>query len=146
LEQPTSGQRPNWVEDPQKADIVNILDVIFTCKEDSRWGRLPANSVPGPDGVTFHTRKTLDPRGKLLTIIYNIYIYWKREEVPDSWKVSTTILAYKNRGDRLDLTNWRPICLQNTIYKIYVATVAKRIATWAMTTNTIISAQKVFAL
>ena len=64
--------------------------------------------------------------------------------MPDSWKVSTIVLAYKNKGDKSDLANWRPICLQNTVYKIYAATIAKRIATWAIITNTINSAQKDF--
>ena len=67
--------------------------------------------------------------------------------MPDSWKVSTKVLTYKNKVDKVDksdLANWRPIYLQNTVYKIYVATIAKRIATWAITTNTINSAQKGF--
>ena len=64
--------------------------------------------------------------------------------MPDSWKVSTKVLTYKNKVEKSDLANWRPIYLQNTVYKIYAATIAKRIVTWAITTNTINSAQKGF--
>jgi len=54
------------------------------------------------------------------------------------------MLAYKNRGEESDLGNWRPICLQNTLYKIYAATIARRIADWALEENVINTAQKGF--
>ena len=85
--------------------------------------------------------KTLDPRGELLTIIYSVCR--NREQIPDSWKISITVLACeKNKGYRLNLANWRPICLQNPVYKLYVGTIAKRIATWAINMNTINNAQE----
>ena len=57
--------------------------------------------------------------------------------------MSTTVLAYKNKGDEKELRNWQLICLQNTIYKIYAATIA-RIANWAMDEKVINTAQKGF--
>jgi len=42
------------------------------------------------------------------------------------------------------LGNWRPICLQNTLYKIYAATIARRIADWALEEDVIHTAQKGF--
>jgi len=44
-----------------------------------------------------------------------------------SWKKSVKVLAYKNRGDKQDLSSWRPICLQNTIYKLYAACIAREL-------------------
>lgn len=52
-------------------------------------------------------------------------------------------MAYKSQGDEKDLKNWRPICLQNTIYKIHAATIT-RIATWAIDGEVINTAQKGF--
>ena len=103
---------------------------------------LPAYSTPGPDGTTYAHWKRLDPEGKLLTTVMNICREAAR--VPPSWKTSTTVLAYKNKGDEKDLKNWRPICLQNMIYKIYAATIAKRIASWAIDGDVINTTQKGF--
>ena len=42
------------------------------------------------------------------------------------------MLAYKSRGEKEDFSSWRPICLQNTLYKVYAACISKWVATWAM--------------
>ena len=77
-----------------------------------------------------------------MSVILNICR--KVARIPPSWKTSTTVLAYKNKGDEKDLKNWRPICLQNTIYKIYAVTFARRIVTWATEEEVINTAQKGF--
>ena len=134
--------KPTWIQDPDR-EATGVLDSPLTVEEVRRQlRRLPAFSAPGPDGVTYAQWKRLDSEGKLLTIIMNVCR--KVARVPPSWKTSTTVLAYKNKGDEKDLKNWRPICLQNTIYKIYAATIARRIATWAMDGDVINSAQKGF--
>ena len=92
--------------------------------------------------MTYANWKRLDLAAELLSVILNICR--KVTRLPPSWKTSTTVLAYKNKGDEKDLKNWRPICLQNTIYKIYAATVAKRIANWAIEEEVINMAQKGF--
>jgi len=66
--------------------------------------RLPARSALGPDGVTYGHWKRLDPEDKLITIICNICR--RAARIPPSWKTSTTVLAYKNKGDEADLGNW----------------------------------------
>ena len=134
--------RPAWIDDPER-EKTDVLDTPFAMEEVRRQlRRLPANSAPGPDGTTYSHWKRLDPEGKMLTVILNICR--KAARVPSTWKTSTTVLAYKNKGDEKDLRNWRPICLQNTIYKIYAATIAKRIAIWAIEGDVINTAQKGF--
>ena len=134
--------RPSWINDPDR-ERTDVLDSPLTAEEVRRQlRRLPAYSAPGPDGVTYAQWKRLDSEGKLLTVIMNVCR--KVARVPPSWKTSTTVLAYKNKGEERDLRNWRPICLQNTIYKIYAATIARRIATWAIEGDVIDAAQKGF--
>ena len=68
----------------------DVLDAPFTCEElRFKMRRLLVKSAPG---ITYLTWKT---RGQLLTIIYKVCP--NREQIPDSWKVSTTVLAYKIR-------------------------------------------------
>ena len=134
--------KPAWIDDPGR-EKTNVLEAPFAADEVRRQLRcLPAYSVPGPDGVTYANWKRLDLAAELLSVILNICR--KVARLPPSWKTSTTVLAYKNKGDEKDLKNWRPICLQNTIYKTYAATVAKRIANWAIEEEVINTAQKGF--
>ena len=136
--------KPAWIADPDR-ETTDVLDAPFVVEEVRRQlQRLPAYSAPGPDGTTYTHWKRLDPGGKLLTTILNICR--KAARIPPSWKTSTMVLAYKSKGDEKDLKNWQPICLQNTIYKIYAATIAKRITSWAIDGDVINTAQKGFLL
>ena len=58
-------------------------------------------------------------------------------------QTSNTILIYK-KGDPLSPRNWRPISLQPTIYKIYAAILARRLASWAIENKVISPSQKGF--
>ena len=64
-------------------------------------------------------------------------------KTPDNWKGSNTILIHR-KGDRSAPGNWRPISLQPTIYKVYAAILAKRLASWVLDNNKISNAQKGF--
>eukprot|EP00731_Ephydatia_muelleri_P013793 Em0007g1103a len=63
--------------------------------------------------------------------------------IPREWKHSTVTLIHKG-GDVTSVRNWRPICLQLTLYKLYTAIIARRIASWAMETRAFSPAQKGF--
>jgi hypothetical protein len=67
----------------------------------------------------------------------------KYEDIPDTWKTSTTVLIYK-KGDTNDITNWRPIAIMRTIYKLFAGVLAKRITTWLDDNSVLASAQKGF--
>ena len=103
--------------------------------------RLPGNSAPGPDRLPYKVWKAIDPSGFILAKILEICRLHKR--IPKSWKESTTILLYK-KGDKSVPSNWRPISLQNAVYKIYAALWAKRLATWASEAEIISPCQKGF--
>ncbi|CAH0476221.1 unnamed protein product [Peronospora belbahrii] len=49
--------------------------------------------------------------------------------VLQSWKLGLVSLEHK-KGARDDPANWRPICLQQTIYKLYTGVMARRLARW----------------
>ena len=131
---------PEWLYDSTSRE--DILDSQFLSKEVSdQIRRMPNTSSPGPDRITYNVWKRLDPKGVLLTNIFEFCRIHRR--VPASWKSSSTILIYK-KGDPEYIRNWRPICLQNTIYKLYTATIAKRIAQWANATGAISHLQRGF--
>ena len=71
---------------------------------------------------------------------HNLSIQQKK---PSKLEKSSTILIYK-KGDRQESSNWRPISLQSTIYKIYTAILARRLAEWAICEKKLSLAQKGF--
>ncbi|OWY99780.1 reverse transcriptase, partial [Phytophthora megakarya] len=54
---------------------------------------------------------------------------WEAKKVPLSWKLGVVRLLYK-KGERTDPANWRPICLQQAVYKLYSGVLARRLGRW----------------
>ena len=98
---------PEWDSDPISADEVK-----------AQLRRMSAASAPGPDRLPYKVWKALDQNGSLLARIFEVCR--KRRKIPSAWKTSTTILLYKE-GDEGVPSNWRPISLQNAVYKLYAA-------------------------
>eukprot|EP00731_Ephydatia_muelleri_P013824 Em0007g1134a len=102
---------------------------------------MDSRSAPGPDRIRYNTWKHLDPQQEIVTVILNTCR--ANGKIPPAWKTSATILIHKG-DDPLVLDNWRPIALQNTLYKVYAAIIAKRISSWAMETGVMSPSQKGF--
>ncbi|KAK3908768.1 Retrovirus-related Pol polyprotein from type-1 retrotransposable element R2 [Frankliniella fusca] len=100
-----------------------------------------SNTAPGPDGITYSILRSKDPG---CHVLYEIFERCRKERrVPTAWKAARTILLYK-KGERKDLSNWRPISLSSCIYKVYSGILAARLARWAATSGAISSVQKGF--
>ncbi len=116
--------------------------LTHTTSEDevlAQLKRLPWQSSPGPDGVSCAIWKSTPSSAKILAKIFSTCLL--NGKLPASWKMSNTILIHK-LGEKSDPGNWRPISLQSTIYKVFVALMAKRLATWAILEEKISSSQK----
>lgn len=99
------------------------------------------NSAPGPDRITYAHLKEADPDCRILAKILNICLRAKR--IPSSWKHSRTILIHK-KDDIDDPSNWRPISLCNTIYKLYTGCLASRLVSWLVDYEVLSFTQKGF--
>jgi hypothetical protein len=82
--------------------------------------------APGEDRITYKHWKTVDPACTVLAAVYNICL--KYEKIPDTWRKSLTVLIY-TKGDP-DITNWRPIAILRSIYKLFAGVLAKRLSKW----------------
>ena len=109
-------------------------DVVTQFKRSKR-------TAPGADGISYSNWRWVDPLGLILSTIYNICRINSR--IPHPWKHSTVTLIHKG-GDVTSVRNWRPISLQLTVYKLYSAIIARRIASWAIATSAFSEAQKGF--
>jgi hypothetical protein len=85
------------------------------------------DKAPGPDGISneilLSTRDIISPI--LANIFNNIF---STEVVPTQWTISNIILLFK-KGDKNDISNYRPISLMSNIYKTFSKIILHRITT-----------------
>jgi hypothetical protein len=107
------------------------------------WTRLHrcGNTAPGPDGIRYAQWKKIDKGGYALNAVFNAV--HRLGTVPTDWGKSVTILLFK-KGEKSDISNWRPISLSNTIAKLYSSVLANRLGRWAARNERISVAQKGF--
>jgi len=99
-------------------------------------------SAPGLDGNTYQVYA----RFKVILLPLLVTIFrrcWKEKKIPQAWKLSCTKLAFK-AGDPTVAANWRPLAMQSTLYKIYIALLQRRLGAWAESNNRLHNGQKGF--
>eukprot|EP00644_Phytophthora_capsici_P019106 jgi/Phyca11/133564/e_gw1.560.1.1 len=85
-------------------------------------------SSPGLDGVGHDVYQRF--AAQLLPVLAVAFKRcWEAKRVPQSWKLGVVRLLHK-KGAREDPSNWRPICLQQSIYKLYSGILARRLVQW----------------
>ncbi|GBN77615.1 Retrovirus-related Pol polyprotein from type-2 retrotransposable element R2DM [Araneus ventricosus] len=100
------------------------------------------NSSPGPDRLTYHHWRSVPQGHKFLTAAFNACLLFPK--VPPSWKRTTTVLIPKTKDKLNDPSNWRPIALSNTLYKIYTKVLAGRLQEWTAKYGALSPCQKGF--
>ena len=128
---------PLW-DHPKGADL--LQDPITLLELKGVLQKADGSTAPGPDRIGYRTWKQLESEHTIVLSVLNTCRI--NVKIPPEWKTSTTILIHKG-DDLLILDNWRPLALQNTLYKLYAAVIAKRITDWA-TEGIMSSSQKGF--
>ena len=86
--------------------------------------KMKKNKSPGMDGITTEFYQAFWPfLGNLLVDVFNQS--YELGKLPDSQRKSVMSLIFK-RGDEDDISNYRPISLTNTDYRILAFTLAER--------------------
>ncbi len=101
-----------------KPSIRNVKEAISRKKSDS---------APGPDRISYLVWKKCPSLLPYLCHFYNRVI--TTSETPDSWKVGNIVLLHKG-DDPSKVGNFRPICLSNTIGKIFMGMLARSLSIW----------------
>ena len=101
---------------------------LFTMEEmQTAIAKLRKGRAPGPDGLRPDLIRMLDHYGEQqLLEIYNQC--WVTKTIPEDWKKAIAVSFYKGKGDDADASNYRPISLLNTTYKVYAAMLQERLA------------------
>jgi hypothetical protein len=99
-------------------------------------------SAPGLDGLPY--RVYFRFRLALLPILHGIFNKcWSSKRIPAAWKMSMTELIFK-KGDPAQASNWRPLALQNTLYKLYASVLKTRFTLWLDSNERLTNSQKGF--
>ncbi|XP_023240117.1 uncharacterized protein LOC111638606 [Centruroides sculpturatus] len=119
----------------------NPFEAFFTSQEVAHRISRGHNTAPGPDKLRYLHWRRIDPKGIIIASIFNAV--QRIGYIPESWKISTTVIIHK-KGDVSNLGNWRPICLSNTLGKLYTACLSDRLLIWCTTNDRISPSQKGF--
>ena len=98
---------------------------------DNCLKRLTKGKAPGPDNIPNDIIKSLPTPWQDLLFLFFEHCY-KKKEIPHYWKHSKTILLHK-KEDPTHLSNYRPIALANTIYKLYTSTLTALLTNYGET-------------
>jgi hypothetical protein len=81
----------------------------------------------GPNGVPMDLYQRLNHQHKLL--LYDAFVrYWEDDKFDvESWHQVTLCLVFKNKGDKMETKNYRPLCLIDALAKLTGAIIAKRL-------------------
>ncbi|CAM5162735.1 unnamed protein product [Natator depressus] len=134
-------QRPECLRPLPRVDEAGVLETDFTPKKVMARLSKTKNTAPGKDGIPYSLLKKRDPGCLILNTLFNQCKRFYR--TPSSWKKAMMVLVYK-KGERDDPSNWRPISLCSTMYKLYASCLASRITEWSVSGGAISSTQKGF--
>ena len=96
----------------------------------------PNRSSPGQDRISYADFKAhLAQCIEVLTSVYNC-------NIPSDWKQATIKLILKASPDSADLSEWRPISLLLTTYKIFMKILERRLVPWIVRTGRLLPCQK----
>ena len=115
---------------------------VITAEETLLALKSCTNSAPGSDGITFKEWRSFDPKGVFLTALFNKIL--REKAPPKSWLTFRTTLVLKP-GANLDpkiISNWRPIAILDSSYRIFAKILNKRILRWTSIGDLISPMQK----
>ncbi|KAH9078162.1 hypothetical protein Ae201684P_019259 [Aphanomyces euteiches] len=127
---------------PATYSVNTLTDDISVDEIEDALNAANLASAPGLDGIPY--RIYFRFRLTLLPLLHTIFSRcWAAKRIPGSWKTSVTELIYK-KGDPADMSNWRPLALQSTLYKLYASILKTRFSQWLEANNRLSNSQKGF--
>ena len=90
--------------------------------------KLKRHKAPGPDSTPNELFLLLDEESKAILLSYYNDI-WDTGDAPPPWKEALVVSIFKGKGSDTDPSNYRPISLLNTIYKIFASLLQVRLST-----------------
>ena len=118
--QPTIPDNPSPVVECSAPFTMSELNIVLRSLSSGR--------APGPDSIPADMLKG-SPYILKLFLLDHFNHCLSTSTVPDSWALSEVVMLVKKiQQDTRDLTNYRPISLTNTMYKIFASLLQKRLS------------------
>ena len=131
-------QSCNWSAPSE--DQLTYLNLPPTREEIEGKLSRAKNTAPGNDGIEYRHLRALDPKGHLLEVIYCTVC---KIGIPEIWRSARTVPIYK-KGNTSDYSNFRPISLLPTMYKIFSGILSQRLTQVAVDLGWLSPEQKGF--
>ncbi|KAF0683738.1 Aste57867_24228 [Aphanomyces stellatus] len=127
---------------PADENTTPFTDPLSMDEVEDALNDVNLQTMPGLDGVPYKIYHRF--RSELVPLLHTIFnACWRARRIPQSWKLSVTELKYK-KGDADNISNWRPLALQATMYKLYVNIVKSRLSAWLEANGRFSNVQKGF--
>lgn len=112
---------------PFTIDADDPIPPILRSELDYALNQQKSKKAPGPDGITSEMLKCGGENlHNILLMLANLIIV-RQEKSPNQMNLSEIIVLFK-KGDMLNCTNYRPICLLSHVYKLVMLIVYNRIS------------------
>jgi hypothetical protein len=97
-------------------------------REDLDWylSTLPSHKAPGPDGLPYECLKYGPPSIREAVFEAVNEVLTMKSPMPSSWKGGLVRYLFKS-GDTADMSCYRPVCLQDSVYKVVSAVLTDRL-------------------
>ena len=106
-----SGQAVTIQTDPDEVPPIMAWEV------EAELRKMKNGKEAGNDQVNIETLKAGDETiAKQLAMLYTKFITERR--IPKTWKEANMVIFFK-KGNRKDITNYRPVCLLSNMYKLF---------------------------
>lgn len=116
-----------WEETPEDSDL---LEEPSKVEMHRVLQNMQAGTAMGPDRVPMCVLKKMGPKmkealqGALGDVLHG-------RDVPEDWRHGRVKLIYKGMGEKTDLTNYRPITVTSTMYRVGMQVIRRRLQGWA---------------
>ena len=104
----------------QHADALNLIadDIIFDVDKIKLLNKKLLNKYSaGPDGIpTILLKKLFNSLCLPLSLLFQKS--FNNSDLPDDWKQANVVPVFKEKGNKYDVNNYRPISLTSTIGKV----------------------------
>ena len=108
-------------------ELEELLLALNKCKK---------NKAPGEDGLAYEFFKGL-PENWLYYIVFMFNKVMILQMTPDEWSNIIIKMLYKNKGDKMNLDNYRPLALANCLAKIFTQILYARAVEWCNRNNSL---------
>ena len=121
-----------WCDNDNNFNITNISEDVV----EDMLNRINSNTAAGPDNISrLFLKKTAQGIAYNITKIFNVSI--QQKSFPNDWKKANVHPVYKDKGEKINPTNYRPISLLPILGRLFEKLIAMQLTNYCDAHNII---------